>query len=380
MQNKSEQRAALPAQDARALQAMLANALSDADRSFDQTMSVLRARRALLRQSVQSGLTEATLSAQAAAELLSMAARRDVQAISCAALEDAVCRFGPLRGAFCVLALGKLGGREMTLGSDLDLMFVFEADLDDRDAFRRLPREVVRGLSAWTVDGGLHDVDMRLRPYGEKGPLAVQFSALHRYYTEEAWAFELQAMTRADAIAGDAEFGAEVRHELTTALRAGARRLDIGSDVAAMRARLERQKPAEGVWDVKMAPGGLIDIEFIVQAAQLELLRAGAPWRWPNTGDAIAGLGAIGALSDSEVEALHSAWALYSELGQVRAAFNLSCKDFDGARERELASALRICAADSHEALRKRLLAAQSDVRRVFKARLPDCARTASAA
>jgi glutamate-ammonia-ligase adenylyltransferase len=174
-------------------------------------------------------------------------------------------------GRFAVIAMGKLGGREMTASSDLDLIFVYDAP--DMQAavlhYARLAQRLIAALTVLTGAGGLYEVDMRLRPTGNKGPVAVSLESFRRYHETEAWTWERLALTRARAVAGDAALCAEVEGVIRAALIAKASDAKLVSDAREMREKLAAQFPGKNRWDLKYAPGGLVDIEFIAQTLQL---------------------------------------------------------------------------------------------------------------
>jgi glutamate-ammonia-ligase adenylyltransferase len=175
-------------------------------------------------------------------------------------------------GRFAVIAMGKLGGREMTAASDLDLIFVYDApDLDAAVLhYARLAQRLIVALTALTGAGGLYEVDMRLRPTGNKGPVAVSLESFRRYHETEAWTWERLALTRARAIAGSSELCGEVEAVIRTTLTRPADEAKLIADAREMREKLAAQFPGKNRWDLKFAPGGLVDIEFIAQTLQLK--------------------------------------------------------------------------------------------------------------
>ncbi len=193
-----------------------------------------------------------------------------------AALAEVARTHGDAPGAFTVLALGKFGGRELAEGSDLDLMLVYDASAETStrglaagEYFARVTQRLISALSAPTEEGLLYEIDTKLRPSGSKGPVAVRLSSFERYYDEEAWTWELQALTRLRAVAGDAALGERVEALARAVIVRPRDRDKTLADVADMRARMERERKARNPWDLKLAPGGLVDIEFVAQALQL---------------------------------------------------------------------------------------------------------------
>ncbi|MBT8474087.1 MAG: glutamine-synthetase adenylyltransferase, partial [Alphaproteobacteria bacterium] len=221
----------------------------------------------------------------------------------------------PGRGAM-VLGMGSLGARALTVTSDLDLIVIYDPagvemsdgrrPLASRAYYARLTQAFVTALSAPMGDGRLYEVDMRLRPSGRQGPVATSLASFQSYQSTDAWTWEHLALTRARAVAGEADLGAEVeafRRDLLAKGRDGAK---TRSDVADMRARLAEAKPVGGVWDVKLGAGRMQDIALL---AQTGALLAGAPDR--GTLDQIAaGAGALG-LSKAEVRTLGDAKTLF---------------------------------------------------------------------
>ncbi len=174
----------------------------------------------------------------------------------------------PRGGDVAVVALGKAGGREMMAGSDLDLMLIYShpAQVAGGQWFIRLAHAFVAALTAQGAEGPLYAVDMRLRPSGNKGPVAVSLASFQQYHAKDAWTWERMALVRARVVAGGPAIRARVQRAIAAALRTGG---DPRPDAAAMRGRLLRELPASGPWDVKLRPGGGIEVEFVAQTLQL---------------------------------------------------------------------------------------------------------------
>jgi len=210
-------------------------------------------------------------------------------------------------GAMAVVALGKAGGREMMAGSDLDLMLVYDhppSATESRGArampvsqwFVRASHAYVAAVTAPGVDGPLYQVDMRLRPSGNKGPVAVSLGAFRRYHAEAAWTWERMALTRARVVAGPPALRARIAAAITEALAQAGEPARIREDAAAMRARMLRDLPQEGPWDVKLRPGGQIEVEFVAQVLQLIHAREAPALCSPTTRVALARLAEAGKL------------------------------------------------------------------------------------
>ena len=224
---------------------------------------------------------EGRFDADIAGERRSDMAQAALDALLTPVLADFAARHGTVRGGgMVVVALGKMGGREMMAGSDLDLMLIYdhpESVTESRGArnlpvsqwFVRAAHAFVAAVTAPGVEGRLYDVDMRLRPSGNKGPVAVSLSSFRRYHAEDAWTWERLALTRARIVAGPAKLKTKVEAAIAEAIAAAGPVATIRADTAAMRVRMLRDLPPEGPWDVKLRPGGQIEVEFIGQALQL---------------------------------------------------------------------------------------------------------------
>jgi glutamate-ammonia-ligase adenylyltransferase len=186
----------------------------------------------------------------------------------------------PPGGRCAVLGFGKLGSREMTATSDLDLVLVYDFDPESPESdgakplhaalyYARLTQRLIAALSARTRRGKLFEVDMRLRPSGNQGPVAARFSTFRAYYGQEAEIWEFLALTRARPVAGDASLCAEARQVMDAALYRKRDFAPLATAARDMRALIAKEKGHRGPWDLKLAPGGLLDIEFIAQTLAL---------------------------------------------------------------------------------------------------------------
>jgi [glutamine synthetase] adenylyltransferase / [glutamine synthetase]-adenylyl-L-tyrosine phosphorylase len=179
-----------------------------------------------------------------------------------------------------ILALGKLGGREVTATSDLDLIFVYTTPQEGAQSdgprplvtsqyFARLSQRFINAVTAPTAEGILYEVDMRLRPSGKAGPIAVSFESFQRYQHDAAWTWERMALTRARPVCGPEHLTRDLKAVIRDVLT---QRRDDGQlvrDVADMRALMDAEHHTDSLWDVKYLRGGLVDIEFIAQYKQL---------------------------------------------------------------------------------------------------------------
>ena len=178
-----------------------------------------------------------------------------------------------------ILALGRLGGGLLTHASDLDLIYLFTGDFTDESDgpkplgathyYNRLGQRLSSGLSAPTAAGALYDVDTRLRPSGGDGPLVASVDSFSRYQRESAWTWEHMALTRTRVVYGSAAARAAVEAVIHDALTKPRERQALATDIVTMRRDMAAHKPPLGPLDVKLADGGLVDLEFTVHYHQL---------------------------------------------------------------------------------------------------------------
>jgi [glutamine synthetase] adenylyltransferase / [glutamine synthetase]-adenylyl-L-tyrosine phosphorylase len=250
-------------------------------------------------------------------------------AIWAAVEKDFVASHGRVEGGGAVvLALGKLGGGEMTATSDLDLIIVYDfaptAAMSDgprplavTQYFARLTQRLISAISAPTAEGLLYEVDMRLRPSGQKGPVATQLTSFIDYQASEAWTWEHMALTRARVMCGPPELADRVTAAIHKALTKPRDPAKTTKDVREMRALIAKEKGSTNIWDLKQVRGGLVDIEFIAQYLQLVHASSQPTVLHPTTGVALDRLAAAGILGAGDAAALGEAWRLYSELTQI---------------------------------------------------------------
>ncbi len=234
----------------------------------------------------------------------------------------------PGRGA-CVLAMGSLGSGVLAATSDLDLIVIYDAGdvessngprpLETRAYYARLTQALITALTANLGPGRLYEVDMRLRPSGRQGPVATSMSAFRAYQTGSAWTWEHLALTRARPVAGDVHLGAEIEAFRRNLLRAPRDPAAILDDLREMRARLARERPSAGAWDLTNGPGRIRDVALMAQAGAL---LSGSEAR-STEGQLAEGRSTLGLATD-EVDALTATHAL---LWRVRAAGRLLTTD-----------------------------------------------------
>jgi len=191
------------------------------------------------------------------------------------------CEYGKVPGGRCaILGLGKLGSREMTATSDLDLILLY--DFDDENSlsdgaraihanqyYARLTQRLLSALTVPTRRGPLYEVDMRLRPSGRQGPVATNIHSFEDYQLRDAETWERMALSRARVIAGDRRLGEAAAMIVRTALTMPRDENALKTDVLEMRRLIAVEKGEDDPWDLKLVSGGLIDIEFIAQFLSL---------------------------------------------------------------------------------------------------------------
>lgn len=268
-----------------------------------------------------------TIAPEAAGEAYAGLADVVVRGLLAAASEELARQHGHIPGGqIALLAMGKLGGREMTAASDLDLILLYDHDegaehsdgprpLAPSQYYARLTQRLVAALSAPTGEGSLYEVDFRLRPSGNAGPLATHIRGFEAYQASEAWTWEQMALTRARPIAGHADLIARVNVAIHTAVARP--RADLVGDVLEMRRRIEREKGSADPWDIKVAPGGLIDVEFLAQYLMLANAAARPDCVIQTTARALAHLAETGLLAPGDADVLVPAIGLYQALTQV---------------------------------------------------------------
>lgn len=244
---------------------------------------------------------------------------------------DFASRFGRVPGGgLVVVAMGKAGGREMMAGSDLDLMFIYDHpdDATESRGSRSLPasqwfvRVVQACITALTVpgaEGPMYALDMRLRPSGNKGPIAVSLKSFEHYHEWDAWTWERMALTRARVVAGPPELRRRVKRAIEAAIRRQQEPEQIRTNATSMRARMARDLRPHGPWDVKLLPGGLIDIEFIAQTLQLIQVHRPGFRHSQTTHLALERLRKAGAIADADARLLIDAEQLWRTIqGMLR--------------------------------------------------------------
>ncbi len=310
--------------------------LEDYERDLQSTLNTVERYEAILNAvrrwageakfQIAAKLAAGTETPMVAAAHFTAVAAACIRALAPAAQAEMARQHGAIDGALCVVALGRLGAGEMTAASDIDITFVYNAAygavsgggelgraLDAKEYFTRLVRRIVTALSAATEEGGLYEVDMALRPSGGAGPAAVSLGAFRNYYRDDAWTWEIMALTKAQVLNFDTDLGKSVDAEIETILQRSRDAAVTARDVNDMRRRLLEAKPGAGPWDVKHTLGGLTDVEFIVQYLTLTTAVNG-PRRLHSMIDGIDRLRKQGTLTPEQAQTLRKAQVLFDNV------------------------------------------------------------------
>jgi glutamate-ammonia-ligase adenylyltransferase len=270
-----------------------------------------------------------TLSAELAGKAYARLADVIIGALHRAVEERFTQTHGRVKGQkTALLAMGKLGGEEMTATSDLDLILVYDFDekrpesngarpLYGGQYFARLTQRLISALTARTNYGALYQVDMRLRPSGRSGPVATQIEAFRDYQQNEAWTWEHMALTRARVVSATPGFAAEVEAVIREVLCRSRDRAVIAMDALEMRRAIAQEKREDERWDLKYAAGGLIDVEFVAQYLQLVNAADHPDILDPSTSRALEKATRAGMLPAEDAETLRPATQLFHDLSQI---------------------------------------------------------------
>ncbi len=321
---------------------------------------------------VMSGAADAEQAGRAFAAL----ADACIRALAPRALAETERVGGAFPGQVAVVALGKTGSREMTATSDLDLMTLYLSDAPDSASadkgweaeafYARFTQRLITALSAPTGDGGLYTVDLQLRPSGRAGPVAVSLAAFEAYYAREAETWEAMALSRGRAVwASTPAFGGRAEAAIDAALRRPRDVIAASRDVRQMRALMLKERPATSRWDLKLSPGGLVDIEFAAQFLQLRHGASGGPL-YASTARALEAMRDRELADRDALDALIEAWRLQQNLSQV---LKLALADAsDPAAEPEPLRALlaRAGSANDFALLERKLARAKKDAHAAF--------------
>jgi glutamate-ammonia-ligase adenylyltransferase len=233
---------------------------------------------------------------------------------------------GVVEGAQAVvLGLGRLGAGELTPSSDLDLMLIYDRP-EDAEASNgrkaldpvtwhvRFTQRLVAALTVPTRRGTLYEVDMRLRPSGNKSPAATQFAGFEAYHSGEAEIWEEMALTRARVVAGDEALAGRVEQAIAAILTRRRDPAKVAAAVAEMRVLIAKEKGEKNPWDLKLAAGGLTDLDFLAQFLVLAYASAHPGLLVKDTGSIFEAAREAGLLSPADATALGEALRLIGDV------------------------------------------------------------------
>jgi len=323
-----------PLPDQNLLAAELGQALAGAH-DYEDRLNTLRRWAGERRFQTGVQLLRRALGAGQAGEVLADIAATALAALLPAVEAELARRHGRVPGGmFAVIGMGRLGSREMTLASDLDLILIYDvppgSEMSDgphplpiASYYARLSQRLIGAITAPTAEGRLYEVDMRLRPSGASGPIASSLAGFARYQREAAWTWEHMALTRARPVAGETTLQARIADAIRSVLSSERDRERLLVDVADMRRRIADENPRPSPWDLKNRRGGLIDLEFIVQYLVLREAAASPHILHSGTEQALRALGEAGLLAQQAQQELLDALAL---LRKVQAVLTLLCE------------------------------------------------------
>ncbi|MGM4987216.1 bifunctional [glutamine synthetase] adenylyltransferase/[glutamine synthetase]-adenylyl-L-tyrosine phosphorylase [Tardiphaga sp. 841_E9_N1_2] len=365
--------------DQRELSTRLAATLEDAN-SYEEFLDRLR----LFGQEslflIGTRILSGTVSAQQAGIAFADVAEGIAHTLHGLVLDQFVAQHGRIKDQqTAIVAMGKLGSREMTAASDLDLILIYDFDHDAPDSdgprplhgaqyFARLTQRLISAFTTRTNYGVLYEVDMRLRPSGRAGPLASRIDSFAEYQETEAWTWEHMALTRARVISATPAFREKIERVIRDVLTRPREITIIANDVAEMRQAIAEEKGEDDIWDLKHAAGGMVDIEFIAQYLQLVHAAEKPEILSISTQQVLENAARLGVLPPAAADVLRPAVRLYHDLTQVLRL----CVSDKFKPETAGTDLLRILARVSNEpdfsSLQARVRDMQADVRQVFRA------------
>jgi glutamate-ammonia-ligase adenylyltransferase len=364
--------------DQRELSARLAATLRDAN-SYEEFLDRLR----LFGQEslflIGARILSGTVSAQQASIAFADVAEGIVHTVHGLVTDQFAAQHGRIKGqATAILAMGRLGSREMTASSDLDLILLYDFDHERPDSdgarslqgaqyFARFTQRLISAFTTRTNYGVLYEVDMRLRPSGRAGPVASRLDSFAEYQDKEAWTWEHMALTRARVISSPPEFRGKIERIIRDVLTRPRDAASIAADVADMRQAIALEKGEDDVWDLKYAAGGMVDIDFIAQYLQLVHAADKPDILDVSTLHVLDNAARLGVLPASSAEILRSAARLYYDLTQILRLCVTEKFKPETAGEDLLRLMAHAGDAPDFSSLEARMRETQAEVRRVFR-------------
>src|SRR3954452_3157743 len=363
--------------DQRELSARLAATLADAN-SYEEFLDRLR----LFGQEslflIGTRILSGTVSARQASVAFADVAEGIVDTLHKLVIDRFAAQHGRIDGQqTAILAMGRLGSREMNASSDLDLILLYDFDPEHPDSngprslhgaqyFARFTQRLISAFTTRTNYGVLYEVDMRLRPSGRAGPVASHIASFAEYQQREAWTWEHMALTRARVISASPDFRARIEKIIRDVLIRPRDPAIVATDVAEMRRAIALEKGEADIWDLKSAAGGLVDIDFVAQYLQLVHAADKPDILDVSTLRVLDNATRLGVLRQSAAEILRPAAHLYHDLTQIlRLCVTERFKPASSGED-----LLRVMArpgdAPDFSSLEARVKETQADVRRVF--------------
>src|SRR5882757_8968650 len=314
--------------DQRELSARLAATLADAN-SYEEFLDRLR----LFGQEslflIGTRILSGTVSAQQASVAFADVAEGIVHTVHGLVTDRFAAQHGRIKGQeTAIVAMGRLGSREMTASSDLDLILLYDFDSEYPDSdgdrslqgahyFARFTQRLISAFTTRTNYGVLYNVDMRLRPSGRAGPVASRIDSFADYQEREAWTWEHMALTRARVISASPAFRRKIEDIIRSVLTRPRDPASTVGDVADMRKAIALEKGEDDIWDLKLAAGGLVDIDFIAQYFQLAHAARKPEILSVSTLQVLDNAAKLGVLAQPDAEILRAAVRLYHDLTQI---------------------------------------------------------------
>ncbi|MDP6953294.1 MAG: glutamine-synthetase adenylyltransferase, partial [Alphaproteobacteria bacterium] len=301
-----------------------------------------------------------------------------IEAMLAAVEEEFAVRHGRMPGgALAVVGYGKLGSGMLARGSDLDMVFVYrspgagaesdgERPLPAPVYYARLCQRLITALSAQTGGGLLYEVDTRLRPMGEDGPLASEVEGFVRYYREDAWTWEQMALTRARVVLAPDDLRSDIEAAIAAVLGRQRDPAALAAEVRDMRERIAREHGGDDIFAVKHVRGGLMDVEFIIQYLILRDANRHPEVTQTNALDALAALEGTGSIETAVAGDLAAAARLFYDVQAMTRLALSGSFDRDSAPEGMRRALCRAADAVDFTELEGKLGQTQAAVRRHF--------------
>ena len=364
--------------DRHELSARLAATLTDAN-SYEEFLDRLRMFGQESLFLIGTRILSGTVSAQQAGVAFADVAEGIVHTVHGLVTDRFATQHGRIKGQeTAILAMGRLGSREVTASSDLDLILLYDFDSRHPDSdgarslhgaqyFARFTQRLISAFTTRTNYGGLYEVDMRLRPSGRAGPVASHIKSFAEYQEREAWTWEHMALTRARVISASSDFRGKIERIIREVLTRPRDAAAVANEVVAMRRAIAREKGEDDVWDLKYAAGGIVEIDFIAQYLQLVHVAEKPGILDVSTLKVLDNATRLGVLPQSAAEILRAATRLYHDLTQtLRLCVSEKFKP-ENSGEALLRVMARAGDAPDFSALEARVKETQIEVRRVFQ-------------